>query len=1092
MQRFPSIKTKKNLSKDRSQRRYSLSVESLENRRLLFGEADIKITYGEWTPFGEANVIQLTPTDASYKPTVLNLTINNVIQAPISKFIQPLGTTYWAAAFPAISSVILPGDKIDNYQSAAFEKIDVGVTFNNSQTGLKTLYYQFGGADYSSPIILPQVDWSASAPSGVTTIRARTNEQTAALVIGQATTSLTVENWNRYSLHAGSTFTVTANKSGIVDAKIIGSGASSTLQLTGKKAGQVALTITDTDDASASPRYIGVTVKNPNGSIPMKPNYVAIGAVDETGVNDVAFFRGTIEGDPTKGSVKQYDYQYVYLNNGPNQIPKSAVNEPSGAVYVSGTLEPAGYMVVNAAGRVTDVKLQGTLKGYTSPPAVTFPAPPPGGTQATGTAVIVNGTLTGISVTNPSDNSYPLISNGPEWAPQSWRLGNQSYDGKKLGQLLRESWKTGSTPTVVYYNMMTNGESPAIALSNIRNEAFIRGYFEDLRFALNTVRQAANGAPVAMIIEPDMLAYFMASVYTAQSPSDPTYSGIGTWADPSTIKLGYDVEAVAKAAGLIPATSTLVGNSLDTFVKAINEGIRYWPARTPPVPDNLQFGWKFNTWAVDFAMPNKAGWNKGVSKVTDWFIQNKASLQTYYQPNGQKYAACVTDSQAFIQGQIFVRAIGQQAGTWYQKAGICTNSMDFVTMDKYGIDGGNDKLPNTEPGYRDPEASKWFFSSDHWNNYLAYASSIRLNLTPATLPIRLWQIPIGHVNGSQAVKPSTDSTGSLFQNLANQMVDGEISPGDTKLVGAWEDSATSYFLGDKFTGLTAERPSGNKFFQDGNAAADPVILPPDRSGTIAWGSHIASARDIGVEAILFGPGLIEATIGGGYTNVLAVDDYFWACATQQYYANGPVAISTDLLPGARQVRITGDTVRQRPVSPTGYARSAVFEVTRLGDASTAITYGYHAVSVGLQPAIPGKDYLDSHKDLKFAAGQRSAFAIVLINVPSPYPTSALTFMVKVVDKNQTLVVQAVGTLVQPSVSSLIQATALLKTTLASSIPPSSAISQTNLVKTQTKTARSASTSVARKAPATSPAVISQAARSASFSLSIGGKAISRR
>lgn len=48
--------------------------------------------------------------------------------------------------------------------------------------------------------------------------------------------------------------------------------------------------------------------------------------------------------------------------------------------------------------------------------------------------------------------------------------------------------------------------------------------------------------------------------------------------------------------------------------------------------------------------------------------------------------------------------------------------MDFMAIDKYGVDGGNNQESNTRPGYTDPAATSWFFNADHWNNYLTYAA----------------------------------------------------------------------------------------------------------------------------------------------------------------------------------------------------------------------------------------------------------------------------------------------------------------------------------------------------------------------------------
>lgn len=76
-------------------------------------------------------------------------------------------------------------------------------------------------------------------------------------------------------------------------------------------------------------------------------------------------------------------------------VGDSRCNRQLQTVYLSGGLELYQY------GGVSGALVTTAGSGYTSAPAVTFSAPPTGGTTATGTAVLLNGTVGQINVTNP-------------------------------------------------------------------------------------------------------------------------------------------------------------------------------------------------------------------------------------------------------------------------------------------------------------------------------------------------------------------------------------------------------------------------------------------------------------------------------------------------------------------------------------------------------------------------------------------------------------------------------------------------------------------------------------------------------------------
>lgn len=645
----------------------------------------------------------------------------------------------------------------------------------------------------SSTIVSPDYDW-ANPPAGTLVQRVSTDRQISALVLSaNKTYTIGLQDYAGGHVVPAPHFSIATNHPGVVTAMMSGSNLILDTTTLKGKAGLTSIRITDTAPGSVT-RYVGVLVTDTAGIPPSSPDYLAIGAVNDN--TDPGFFQTSVLKSATS-AYQQYDYQYVYLNDGPRNAP----------------LWP----------------------DQTTPP-------------------------------QPTD---PLISN-----PNAWRSSSGAPDGKKLLQLLDTASQLGSIPTVVYYNIMSGfygpnripiGESSTVGLGNLKNSSFMLEYFKDIKFVLDTVRAFAGGGTVALIMEPDFLGYMMKS----------TLQGDLSWKDPSSIQLGYDVGAVAAQAGLLPAGSS-TGNpsTLVDWVKTINSGVRYLSQAT--VDGKLQsvqikLGWKFNTWAADFNMPDGTGWSHGISKATDWFVRNS----TYVYQGKTGYPA----------GLLFVQNIASYTADWYKKAGILdvlpsfstSHGMDFMALDKYGIDGGDDVEQLTKPGYTDPDNTSWFFNADDWNNYLTYASRVRTVLSQnraSPVPIWLWQIPVGHVNSSVSINPMT---GKTYLPLANSYYQvGGAS------FGQWEDSAVTWIFGDQFTGKTgvASDPARVAFFSTNNAN-DPLIT--SKGGVISWGGHEKALWQAGVQAVLFGPGLPFATMGGGYAGQNPRDDYFFATKVQLYY-----------------------------------------------------------------------------------------------------------------------------------------------------------------------------------------------------------------
>ena len=90
-------------------------------------------------------------------------------------------------------------------------------------------------------------------------------------------------------------------------------------------------------------------------------------------------------------------------------VGDSGCNRQLQTVYLSGNLELYTY------GGVSGAIVTRAGSGYTSVPAVTFSTPPTGGTTATGTAVLLNGTVNQINVTSTGSGytSTPTVTIAP-------------------------------------------------------------------------------------------------------------------------------------------------------------------------------------------------------------------------------------------------------------------------------------------------------------------------------------------------------------------------------------------------------------------------------------------------------------------------------------------------------------------------------------------------------------------------------------------------------------------------------------------------------------------------------------------------------
>ncbi|WP_432799674.1 glycosyl hydrolase family 18 protein [Poriferisphaera sp. WC338] len=525
-------------------------------------------------------------------------------------------------------------------------------------------------------------------------------DQALQLTVEQGTTAFSLDDLSSEN----ESFEVFTNNNGVADVNVNANGE---LEVTGLAAGRASIRILNSE--TGEERFIGVRVLTPEGEVPGRPDYLAVGSVSEDSAADIGFWQDFGDGDD--GTNKRVDSRYIYLNGGPE--------------------------------------------------------------------------------------------NG--W--RSWQ------DGQRLQSYLRESLKLGFTPQFVYYNIPDGGESYYTNNEHLNSEEYMRGYFEDLAYALDTIEEIAGDEKVEFILEPDFIGYLM---QLGQVPADQVFA--------------YTDQAYA--AGLLErGVDPDFDNTVQGLIQAINYSISNADA-------NVDFGWQFNLWAspgITVGIPST-----GLIRITD--------------------------SLGIEAGREAIVNEAREIADYYINAGVTSYGANFVSIDKYGLDA----VGYQSGAAADPESGTWFWNQDHWDNYLLFTKTLH---ETTERPVTLWQIPVGHINGSQSVSPYT---GDQFADLPNT-------------TARYEDSAGTYFFGDTFTG---DQRRVDYFGSDADGSGG-VTVDGDQ---ITWAGAFEKARDAGVTQILFGAGVGISTDGVGDP---PTDGYWFISKVQEYYEN-PVDLSEtggDVVPG---------------------------------------------------------------------------------------------------------------------------------------------------------------------------------------------------
>jgi len=162
----------------------------------------------------------------------------------------------------------------------------VTVTNSAGSTTSAPVSYLVGGA---SKIVVNPVDQQTQAYQAT---------------INQGTTNFTLSVVGEKN----PSFTFSTNNPTVISYSLI---SPTQVAITGLQAGRASLCITDT--TSGQTRFLGIRVRNSDGSLPGLPPYLAVGSVSEDSTADLQFWQTFGSGELNK----RVDVRYIYLNGGP-------------------------------------------------------------------------------------------------------------------------------------------------------------------------------------------------------------------------------------------------------------------------------------------------------------------------------------------------------------------------------------------------------------------------------------------------------------------------------------------------------------------------------------------------------------------------------------------------------------------------------------------------------------------------------------------------------------------------------------------------------------------------------------------------------
>lgn len=392
---------------------------------------------------------------------------------------------------------------------------------------------------------------------------------------------------------------------------------------------------------------------------------------------------------------------------------------------------------------------------------------------------------------------------------------NSWRDTTRTVKYCTNSLKYGLIPFFVYYNIPDGGESFTTDLAHAQDTAYMKEYFEDLNIFIDNCQDVMGDDLFGIVLEPDFLGY-MQQMGEIQ---------LGT-NDPNQITTCVSASEIAENTGTI-----------HTLVERINKTIN----DRRQAGANLFFGWQLNLWSA----PGLNG-AKGLMRRTD------------------------DDDLGWTNGRATIQQAATLTMNYGINCGILSNNADFVSIDKYGLDA---------EGYSSSgvETNPWWFSHDHWDNYMMYAKTMH---QISGKDMILWQLPVGRINGSHYVSAYN---GTQYPDLTN-------------ITNKYEDSTIDYFFGDKFT---ENNPTRFSHFTNNNAQDTTLEILGD---TITWHEHISKFNECGIINAMFGAGVGNSTDGIGnppadeYFSIQKIQDYYYKNLTflpSAPYTNSTLIFSTN-------------------------------------------------------------------------------------------------------------------------------------------------------------------------------------------------------
>ena len=298
--------------------------------------------------------------------------------------------------------------------------------------------------------------------------------------------------------------------------------------------------------------------------------------------------------------------------------------------------------------------------------------------------------------------------------------------------------------------------------------------------------------------------------------------------------LGYMQQNNESVNSLTAVNLTTIGENvgtLQTLVKRINYEMDN-KRKTDKL--NMEFGWQLNLWAKG-----------GVA--------------------GLRGIIRETDTGTFSSQLAKIRQTAVDIFNYGKNMGIMTYGADFISIDKYGLDAmGAPTVSNPA----DPSTYTWFWNNDHWMNYLEFVESLNV---ASGKPVILWQVPVGHINGSQT---KNAYTGTSFETLSNTLK-------------RYEDSASTFFFGD-VVDFSNDNVRFSYFGQ--NKHADPKLIVDAATKKITFGNHFQEVKQCGSHLVLMGAGVGDSTDGIGKFGETLTDDHYWIQKLQDYYLNHLVPV----------------------------------------------------------------------------------------------------------------------------------------------------------------------------------------------------------